>query len=155
MPDAASLAHPVRIAIARAGEIDPTAFAFPCGRARFAVAFVSPFLDFAATAAALSAAAHPTQLVAVPTAGELVGGDGPLYRPLDADHADAVLEIFPPDLIDAVAVSVITSYSIHYTKLYEHWLPAPARRPLFRRVRPGLPEYDSPSPSDAGRLRVP
>ncbi|SBW12238.1 PAS/PAC sensor Signal transduction histidine kinase [uncultured Alphaproteobacteria bacterium] len=103
MPDAAMLAQQVRVEIAPGGRIDPDAFVFPTGRARFAVAFVSPFLDFAATAAGLAAAAGPTPLVAAPSAGEIAApGGGPLYRPCDAAHADAVVAIFPPDLIAAV-----------------------------------------------------
>ncbi len=107
MPDAATLAQPVRVQIAPGGRIDPDGFDFPTGRARFALAFVSPFLDFAETAAALAAAAAPTPLAAVPTAGELASVGGPLYRPCDAAHADAVVAIFPPDLVAAVHLAAV------------------------------------------------
>lgn len=108
MPDAAALAQPLRVEIARSGRIDPACFIFASGRARFALAFVSPFLDFAETAAALAAAAAPTPLLAVPTAGEIASaGEDPLYRPCDAGYADAVVAVFPPDLVAEVHLAAI------------------------------------------------
>ncbi len=109
MPDAATLAQSVRVIVAPGGVIESAAFDFPSGRARFAVALVSPYLHFAATAAELARIAAPTPLVAVPTAGELAaaGPGDPLYRASTPADAGVVLQIFPPDLLADVAVRTV------------------------------------------------
>ena len=50
-----------------------------------------------------------------------------------ADHANSLYLVRLPKQADVVITSVITSYSIHYTKLYE--VPPSPGRPTGRRAR--------------------
>ncbi len=73
--------------------------------AAFALAYVSPHVDFAHVSARLKALAGSTRVVAVSTAGELCStSGGPLYRPAGDRWSSLTVQIFPPDLIDAISV---------------------------------------------------
>ena len=88
--------------------IDTSCFDFGGRDAALAIAFVSPFLDFAA-AARLKTLAGDTPLVAISTAGELCATAiaDPLYRPADEAHLNLVLQIFSPELLASAEVRTI------------------------------------------------
>ncbi|MGE4526773.1 MAG: FIST N-terminal domain-containing protein [Rhodospirillaceae bacterium] len=89
--------------------IDASAFRFGDRPAALALAFVSPFLDFAEVAARLAALAGETPLVALTTAGELVAATpaDPLYREADETHPVVAVQVFSPELFSAVAVRTL------------------------------------------------
>ncbi|WP_337997818.1 FIST N-terminal domain-containing protein [Oleispirillum naphthae] len=89
--------------------IDASAFRFGGRPAALALAFVSPFLDFADVTARLAALAGETPLVALSTAGELVAPTpaDPLYREADPARPVVAVQAFSPELFSAVAVRAL------------------------------------------------
>ncbi|MBB4197219.1 hypothetical protein GGD83_001005 [Rhodoblastus sphagnicola] len=79
-------------------------FSYAGRPAALALAFISPHVDFAQVAARLKALAGSAPLVAVSTAGELCSNAGALYRPTGASWSSLTVQIFPPDLFEAVSV---------------------------------------------------
>ncbi len=79
-------------------------FSFSGRPAALALAFISPHVDFAHVAARLKSLAGSTPLIAVSTAGELCSDAGPLYKPTGERWSSLTLQIFPPDLIEAVSI---------------------------------------------------
>ncbi|MCE1237138.1 MAG: methyl-accepting chemotaxis protein [Hyphomicrobiales bacterium] len=109
-PAAPPPAQPVRVLETddRFVGVDASTFLFDGAAAELAVAYVSPHLDFAAIARRLSGLAGRTKLIAVSTAGELCTvGSGPLYRPTGDRWSTITLQVFPPDLVDAVSVHAV------------------------------------------------
>ncbi len=88
--------------------LDAGAFRFRDTPAALAIAFVSPFLDFAATARRLAALAGGTPVVAMTTAGELcaLSADAPLYHPLDPAHPNLTVQVFSAELLTAAVRTV-------------------------------------------------
>ncbi len=83
-------------------------FVFSSGAAHLVLAFVSPHVDFAAVCDRLKRLAGSASVVAVTTAGELCAiGTGPLYRPTGTSWSTVTVQIFPPDLVDAVSIHAI------------------------------------------------
>jgi hypothetical protein len=83
-------------------------FEFPCGDAALVLAYVSPHVDFAAVTTRLRGLTGAIPLVAVSTAGELCNASGgPLYRPTGDRWSSITLQIFPPDLVEAVSLHTV------------------------------------------------
>jgi hypothetical protein len=82
---------------------------FAAGAPALVVGFVSPHVDFAATARAVRSALPPaTQLVLVSTAGELCAADGqPLYRKAGDRWDSVVLQSFSPRLFAGISVHTV------------------------------------------------
>ena len=87
--------------------IDRSSFAFPSGEANLAIAYVSPHVDFAALTTRLVGLAGRTRVIAVSTAGELCSASGALYRPTGDRWSSVTLQVFPPDLVEAVSVHAV------------------------------------------------
>ncbi len=80
-------------------------FSFAGQPAALVLAYVSPHVDFAHVTARLKALAGSVRVVAVSTAGELCSTQGgPLYRPTGDRWSSLTVQIFPPDLFEAVSV---------------------------------------------------
>ncbi|MBW8855800.1 MAG: histidine kinase, partial [Bradyrhizobium sp.] len=76
-------------------------------QAPLALAFISPHVDFRATAEKLRRLAGATPVFAVTTAGELCssgGGGDRLYKPTGNAWSSVVVQIFSADLLDAVSI---------------------------------------------------
>ena len=103
---------PIRSLCLPAARIGAEALAglgFAAGAPALVVGFVSPHVDFAATARAVrSALPAATQLVLVATAGELCAAQGqPLYRKA-ADRGDSVgLQSFSPRLLAGISIHAV------------------------------------------------
>ncbi len=93
---------------ASTGTLDPSVFRFGSQSAPLAIAFISPHVDFDRTVRDLQRLAGSTKVVAVSTAGELCsqGGATP-YRPTGDRWSSAVVQIFSPDLIQAVSIQSV------------------------------------------------
>ena len=80
-------------------------FIFDGQPAALVLAYVSPHVDFAHVTARLKALAGTIRFIAVSTAGELCSLEGePLYRPTGDRWSSLTVQIFPPDLFEAVSV---------------------------------------------------
>jgi len=79
-------------------------FTFDGRPAALALAFISPHVDFAHVAARLKTLSGSAPLLAVSTAGELCSDGDPLYRPTGERWSSLTLQIFPPDMFEAVSV---------------------------------------------------
>ncbi|MDR3436061.1 methyl-accepting chemotaxis protein [Telmatospirillum sp.] len=79
------------------------------GRASvFAVAFVSPHLDFATVSDRLRKVAAATPILAVSTAGELCSlANQKLYKPTGQSWSTVVIQIFSPDLISQASIHAV------------------------------------------------
>jgi hypothetical protein len=76
--------------------------------ASLALAFISPHVDFADVTIRLKAMAGGARLIAVSTAGELCSqASSPLYRPTGERWASLTVQIFPPDLFEAVSIHAV------------------------------------------------
>ncbi|MGB8602353.1 MAG: FIST N-terminal domain-containing protein, partial [Rhizomicrobium sp.] len=84
-------------------------FLFDGEDAPLALAFISPHVDFAAVTATISKIAESTKLVAVSTAGELcaTSPDATPYCRADGSWNNVVIQIFPPDLFEAICIRTI------------------------------------------------
>ena len=105
-PERAPMPAPVRVK-----ESDETLaglsaedFRFEGRVAALVLAYVSPHVDFAHVAARLKALAGSPPVVAVSTAGELCSASASLYRPTGERWGTLTVQIFPPDLIEAVSI---------------------------------------------------
>jgi hypothetical protein len=104
--EAAGTAMPARVRtcdVSLSG-LSPDDFTFSGRPAALALAFISPHVDFAHVAARLKTLAGSAPLIAVSTAGELGSDDGPLYRPTGERWSSLTVQIFPPDLFEAVSI---------------------------------------------------
>ncbi|WP_395458583.1 FIST signal transduction protein [Azospirillum melinis] len=104
--------QPIRSLCLPAGQIGAAALDglnFADGAPALVVGFVSPHVDFAATARAVrSALPAATQLVLVSTAGELCAAEGqPLYRKAGDRWDSVVLQSFSPRLFAGVSVQTV------------------------------------------------
>ncbi|MCA0405848.1 MAG: methyl-accepting chemotaxis protein [Proteobacteria bacterium] len=89
--------------------IDAQSFLFEGEAAPLAVAYISPHVDFNALTSRLSSLAPSgTKLICVSTAGELCApcGESP-YRPTGERWRTLSLQVFPPDLFEAVSVHTV------------------------------------------------
>ena len=103
---------PIRSLCLPAAQIGATALdglGFKAGAPALVVGFVSPHVDFAATARAVrSALPSATQLVLVSTAGELCAADGqPLYRKAGDRWDSVVLQSFSPRLFAGISIHTV------------------------------------------------
>lgn len=88
--------------------VERSDFEFPCGEAALVLAYVSPHVDFASVTSRLRKLTGSIPMVAVTTAGELCGSvGGPLYRPTGDHWSSITLQIFPPDLVQAVSIHTV------------------------------------------------
>jgi hypothetical protein len=87
--------------------LDRAAFVFPCGDATLVLAYVSPHVDFAEVIDRLRTVVGRIPVVAVSTAGELCSASPQLYRPTGDRWSSLTLQIFPPDLIEAVSIHAV------------------------------------------------
>jgi hypothetical protein len=102
-------------------------FTFDGRDAALVLAYVSPHADFAHVTARLKRLAGAVRVVAVSTAGELCSVQGgPLYRPTGERWSSLTVQIFPPDLFEAV--------SVHSVPLHNDDLRAGGKR-LSREAR--------------------
>ncbi|MFA4995228.1 MAG: response regulator [Bdellovibrionales bacterium] len=78
-------------------------------RAPLAIAYISPYVDFAKVTEDLCRLAGTTTVVAVTTAGELCssGGNGPLYKPTGREWHSVVVQVFPDDLFEAISIQYV------------------------------------------------
>ena len=72
-----------------------------------AVAFISPHCDFARVTSALQQISGTTPVITVSTAGELCSADSAPYKPTGTSWSSVVVQVFPPDLLQAVSVHSI------------------------------------------------
>jgi hypothetical protein len=104
---------PVRVirTNARLQHVTEDSFYFSGQPARLAVAYISPHNDFQATVSALQRLAGRTTLIATMTAGELCTQGGPTREPLYNDTRsswdDVVIQLFSPEMVEAVSVHTI------------------------------------------------
>jgi hypothetical protein len=105
-PGSAVAAHALRVKTSddSLSGLSAEDFCFSGRPAALALAFVSPHVDFAHVAARLKALAGSAPLVAVSTAGELCNIGPGLYRPTGESWSSLTVQIFPPDLFEAVSV---------------------------------------------------
>lgn len=87
--------------------LDRAAFTFPCGEATLILAYVSPHVDFTTVIERLRGVAGRIPIVAVSTAGELCSAAAQLYRPTGDRWSSITLQVFPPDLIEAVSIHAV------------------------------------------------
>ncbi|CAO3418842.1 hypothetical protein [Azospirillum endophyticum] len=89
------------------------ALGFAAGAPALVVGFVSPHVDFAATARTVRSTLPPaTRLVLVSTAGELCAAEGqPLYREAGDRWDSVVLQSFSPRLFAGVSVHTVPLHS--------------------------------------------
>jgi len=109
MPSTASAAAavlPMRVKTSDASLAGLSAedFTYSGRPAAMALAFISPHVDFEQTAARLKAMAGSTPLIAASTAGELCSNASGLYRPTGDRWSSLTVQIFSPDLIEAISV---------------------------------------------------
>ncbi|MCF3642876.1 methyl-accepting chemotaxis protein [Rhizobium sp. TRM95111] len=88
------------------------AWTFSGRPARLVLAYVSPHVDFAAVCGRIRQACGGLPLLATTTAGELCNlgeemRNQPLYCPADGPWDNVVLQIFGPDVIDAVSIQAV------------------------------------------------
>lgn len=84
-------------------------FRFGAAPASLALAFVSPYVDFATVAENLQRLAAPTPVLAVSTSGQLCSweeGTG-LYRPSGPASPGLVVQIFSRELIEAISIHTV------------------------------------------------
>ncbi|GAB3588279.1 FIST signal transduction protein [Acetobacter peroxydans] len=104
---------PVRVirTNARLQHVTEDSFYFSGQPARLAMAYISPHNDFQATVSALQRLAGRTTLIATMTAGELCTQGGPTREPLYNDTRsswdDVVIQLFSPEMVEAVSVHTI------------------------------------------------
>ncbi|MCX8999019.1 methyl-accepting chemotaxis protein [Rhizobiaceae bacterium BDR2-2] len=86
-------------------------FLFETGPARLVFAYVSPHVDFRRAMEQLKRLCGSAPLIATTTAGELcatgTASDGPLYCRADGSWDNIVLQVFGPDLFDAVSFHTV------------------------------------------------
>jgi hypothetical protein len=100
-------AHSIRVLETddRLGNISSEDFAFDGAQSPLAVAYVSPHSDFSRVTSALQRMAGTTPVIAVSTAGELCSASsGSLYKPTGTSWSSVVVQVFPPDLFEAVSI---------------------------------------------------
>jgi len=94
------------------GNIGPDAFRFGDQTAPLAIAFLSPHLPFDRSVQELQRRAGTTRIIAMTTAGELCAtGREVLYKPTGATWSSIVIQIFPPDLLQAVSIHTVPLHS--------------------------------------------
>ncbi|MFD2233415.1 methyl-accepting chemotaxis protein [Phaeospirillum tilakii] len=113
-PDPATVTtggHPLRVreSDGRLSGLAAEDFRFDGAAAALVLAFVSPAIDFAATVTALRRLSGGCPLLAVSTAGELGGGGGCLYQPVEP--GTLVVQILPPDLLAGVSLHRVPLYN--------------------------------------------
>ncbi|MBN2753021.1 MAG: PAS-domain containing protein [Rhodospirillaceae bacterium] len=88
-------------------------FRFDRRAAGLALAFISPFLDFASVTTRLKTLAGDTPVIGISTAGELCAHTTTdiLYRPFDTAHPQIVIQVFSPDLLAETAIRTVNLYS--------------------------------------------
>jgi hypothetical protein len=105
-PEAAAAPAPIRVK--ESGDslagLSAEDFSFSGRPAALVLAYISPHVDFAHVAARLKALAGSPPVIAVSTAGELCSASAGLYRPTGDRWASLTVQIFPPDLIEAVSI---------------------------------------------------
>ncbi len=79
-------------------------FSYAGRPAALVLAFISPHVDVAQVAARLKNLAGSAPLLAVSTAGELCSASSGLYRPTGDRWSSLSVQIFPPDLFEAVSI---------------------------------------------------
>lgn len=88
-------------------------FRFGNRAAGLVLAYISPHVDFETVVLRLRPLCAPARVVAVSTAGELCGGDGPhgasgpLYCPADGSWDSVVVQIFGPDIFEAISIQSV------------------------------------------------
>jgi hypothetical protein len=97
----------------RLGNISPGDFAFGGVQSPLAVAYVSPHSDFSRVTSVLQRMAGSTPVVAVSTAGELCSAatNGSLYKPTGTSWSSVVVQVFPPDLFEAISIHGIALHN--------------------------------------------
>jgi len=89
----------------RLANVSPADFAFDGAQSPLAIAFISPHNDFRRVTAALQGMAGQTPVIAVSTAGELCSASGqPLYKATGTSWSSVVIQVFPADLLQSVAI---------------------------------------------------
>lgn len=92
--------------------LDGDSFLFAGRPSPLVLAFISPHVDFALTVRNLQQLAGSTKVIAVSTAGELCaqGGAAP-YRPTGDRWSSVVLQVFSPELVQAVSVHGVSLHN--------------------------------------------
>ncbi|MBR0715940.1 methyl-accepting chemotaxis protein [Bradyrhizobium liaoningense] len=91
----------------RLNTISPEDFIFDGVHAPLAIAFVSPHTDFARVTSSLQRLAGTTPVITVSTAGELCSAGQSLYKPTGTTWSSVVVQVFPPDLLQAISIHSI------------------------------------------------
>ncbi|NLH81276.1 MAG: histidine kinase [Phyllobacteriaceae bacterium] len=91
----------------RLSGLDASSFAFDGRPAGLVLAFVSPHVGFDAVVEKLRRLTGGAPTLAVSTAGELCTGAGGLYRQTGTSWSTVTVQIFPPDLFDAVSIHAV------------------------------------------------
>lgn len=113
-PDNAPIAfEPMRVirSTSHLANVSAEHFRFTAGPARLVVAYVSPHVDFARTVERIRQLAGGSPVVATTTAGELCSGAegsrSSLYCEAEGTWDNVVLQVFGPDLIEAVSIHAV------------------------------------------------
>jgi|KBSSwiStaDraftv2_1062776.scaffolds.fasta_scaffold62105_2 hypothetical protein len=91
----------------RLANVSSADFAFDGVASPLAIAFISPHSDFRRVTAALQSMAGQTPVIAVSTAGELCSASGALYKATGTSWSSVVVQVFPGDLLQSVALHAV------------------------------------------------
>lgn len=92
--------------------LGPEDFLFDGAAAPLAIAFLSPHIPFDRSVQELQRRAGATRIIAVTTAGELCAtGREALYKPTGTSWSSIIVQIFPPDLLQAVSIHTVPLHS--------------------------------------------